>query len=48
MEAPKGLRGNDTTLHKDATAGSLGLINDKAITIKTMTNSNLPTNVPDG
>jgi len=47
-DAPKGLSGKDINRHKDATAGSLGLMNDKAMTINTITKTNLPAKVPEG
>jgi hypothetical protein len=41
--APRGLSGKDITLHKEATAGSLGLIKDSKTTTNRMTKNNRAT-----
>ncbi len=48
IDAPKGLSGKDTTLHKEAMAGSVGLTNDRSTTAAKITRNNRPTKVPFG
>jgi hypothetical protein len=48
IDAPKGFRGKDTKSHSDRTAGSFGLMNDKAKTTKIITKIIRPTKVLEG